>query len=734
MKRSEAPALSLPDPEIERGVRWFAPRGCVVERDDGVREVLVGGTLLAALDEDDVATRNVVVVLLSEEPTMHLGRLAEAFQLSAERVRQLRRLYEREGLEGLTRPASLGRPRAYDERDLRRLEKMFEAGVSVDDALGRMKKGSRTSIVMARLDWRRRRAEEATKSAPAPAPEPRQVELPIELAAAAKLVVTSAANDSTPGAGASSRQGAELADQRGRGRSPESAPFVQHIGTWLLLGMLSRLGLHASMDAIGRGFVDRETLRVVVDAVVASLAIGEHCVEGVRRIETPTAGALLRSSGAPSPSFARALLTEFAEGHDGLAPIKLQSSMLAALARDAYVAAAEVPVFYVDNHLRPYTGQEVVRRGWRMQDKRVRPGITDYYVHDEQGRPMMRVDCPSHDSLSKWLMPIGETVRSFLRDEQRVLLAFDRGGAFPETLAELRDRQFDVVTYERKPYPELLESAFDQEVVIDDERLRFVDTRTNLGAGRGRLRRIAVRTEEGRQINLLSSSKLPAARLIELMRGRWCQENGFKYGVERWGINQLDDRKTKRVDPDEVIPNPARNRLDRALRAAYVREGDARRKLHALAEGDAKRARWEKEIADAQAAQKQLLAQRPTTPKKARVADTELADVLVRHEGRRKHVLDTVRIACANAESELAALLAEHLEREAEAKKVLSNVFKAPGRVRALKGSIVVELSVAANDSERESLNRFFVDLDRLRLTLPGDPSGRPLRFRSQMD
>jgi hypothetical protein len=27
-----------------------------------------------------------------------------------------------------------------------------------------------------------------------------------------------------------------------------------------------------------------------------------------------------------------------------------------------------------------------------MQDKRVKPGVTDYYVHDEDGRPVWRFD------------------------------------------------------------------------------------------------------------------------------------------------------------------------------------------------------------------------------------------------------------------------------------------------------------------------------------------------------
>jgi hypothetical protein len=181
-----------------------------------------------------------------------------------------------------------------------------------------------------------------------------------------------------------------------------------------------------------------------------------------------------------------------------------------------------------------------------------------------------------------------------------------------------------------------------------------------------------------------------------------------------------------------VIPNPARRRLDRALRAARLAEGEARRKLAGLHAEDPQRARWDAALRGSLQQQEELLALRPEVPKRARLATTELAGVLVQHDGRRKHVLDTVRIACANAESDLAVLLAEHLGRPAEAKRLLANVFSAPGRVRRSRGTWVVELSVAANRAERQSLQRFFADLDRLGLTLPGESGGSRLRFRAQ--
>ena len=190
--------------------------------------------------------------------------------------------------------------------------------------------------------------------------------------------------------------------------------------------------------------------------------------------------------------------------------------------REAAAAASEAgPVFYVDNHMRPYTGKHVVRRGWRMQDKRVKPGTSDYYVHDEDGRPVLRICAPNHGALTDWLSPIAQLLRLALGAEETILLAFDRAGAFPEQMTQLRDGGFEFVTYERKPYPQLVAADFTEEVTLNGEKLRICDTRKNLGNARGRVRRIAVRLPDGHQVNLLATSSRTAVELVEVMRGRW---------------------------------------------------------------------------------------------------------------------------------------------------------------------------------------------------------------------
>jgi hypothetical protein len=275
--------------------------------------------------------------------------------------------------------------------------------------------------------------------------------------------------------------------------------------------------------------------------------------------------------------------------------------------------------------------------------------------------------------------------------------------------------------------------AFDLAFTHDGETFSASDARKNLGGGHGRLRRVAILGADGKQVNLLAVGTLSASELYAILRGRWVQENGFHHQVHRWGINQLDGRRTEAVDPDAVIPNPARRRLDRNVRLARVTAGLARNELAALAEGDVRRKRWEAVLERATTRERELVALRPNTPPRAPLRETELADKLVRHPDDYKMALDSVRIACANAESDLAAMLAEAMPLPNQAKKLLANVLRAPGHVVAGKSVIAVHLAPPANRSERDAIATFLARCNRMKLTLPGDAARRPLRFQSQI-
>src|SRR5262249_45572107 len=77
--------------------------------------------------------------------------------------------------------------------------------------------------------------------------------------------------------------------------------FVQHAGSWLMLGMLQAQGLYEAATRACAARVPAAKLRVALDAVAIALTLGQACVEGVRRVATPTAPELLRATGCPSP-------------------------------------------------------------------------------------------------------------------------------------------------------------------------------------------------------------------------------------------------------------------------------------------------------------------------------------------------------------------------------------------------------------------------------------------------
>jgi hypothetical protein len=724
------PTLPLAYLDVDPTVRWFCRHGCVVHRDDLV-EVFVGGSLIGSFAPRDTGVRNALVVGLAEDPAVHLGRLAKAFGLTSEGLRLVRRQYESHGLAAVVARKRGGGVTKLTAAVRRKLERRFEKGESVQSILARERRVGRATIYRVRAEWlteqRRRQHEGST----VPVEATGQVQLAgVEVDAPSASVDTRAASEAPVDARDASDERHAPEEKDGARASigstePMSGGWVQHLGTWLMVAMVAKLGLHRIAEGHRREEVDGAALRIALDAVIAALSIGELCVEGVRRLATATVRLVLRATRAPSATWVRRTLGRFARERGYWLHMDMGVSYLQAVREDEQSPA----VFYIDNHMRKYTGQEVVRRGWRMQDKRVTPGATDYYLHDEDGRPVLRLDAPANGPLTAFLTPIAKLLRLALGPTQSILLAFDRAGAYPEQLAELRELGFELVTYERRPFPLLSEAAFDATAELDGETVAIHDARTNLGRGRGRVRRISIRFGDGRQMNLVAVSEQPAQRLIDVMRGRWNQENAFKHGAERWGINQLDGRMTVPYPPDTVIPNPARRRLDRALRLAKVREGEARRELARLPADHPRRARFEREIDAALSQQAELEALRPTTPKRAPLEETELAGKLVQHTPEYKLTIDTVRIACANSESDLAGELAPHLVKPAEAKRVLRNLLAAPGRVHVGTKSITVALQPAANRNEMVALDALLATVNRWHLTLPGDPQRRPLRF-----
>jgi hypothetical protein len=708
--------------EVEPHRIWFGRGGCVVERhDDGTCAVFVRGELLGVYEPEDVASRDVYIAVVMEQASRE--DLARAFRVSVATVGRVATRLKRGGARAV---ADYGRRGGWTVRTpklLERLKSLFEKGLGPRAAHAAVAKlASYGTVYEAYREWRAGRAacvEAATPAQPSLA-----------------LVTDSDAGDevAAPLAPDMARVTATPSEPTLEQVAPPAGTVVQHVGSWLLIAGLQELGFYDVAAQHRAEAVPLASLRAGIDATAISLALGEGSVEGVRRLDTSSVDTLLRRPGGITASWTRRVLHDFADKAADTFPEAMASRLL------ARAGEGDDRVFlYVDNHLRPYTGQHVIRKGWRMQDKRAVPGTTDYYVHDEEGCPLWRMSTTSHDSLCAWLMPVVEFAKLSLGDEVTPVLVFDRGGAFPETMAELRDAGAEFVTYERKPYPEIGATEFKQSLTITlasaprrPTRIAYTEaSRKNLRFGRGRVRRIALLTEEGQQVNLLAVSELPAEALIRGHLARWgLQENQLKHGVERWGINHLDGRRVEEYPPDALVPNPARRRLDRMLKLSHTAEGEAWRNFMRAGPDDPDRAQYERDARAAMERQRELMALRASVPSVAPVSATPLAGKLRRHELGYKNVLDTLRTSLANLESDFAILLAKRLDRPREAKKLLATLFAAPGTIHIGSRAVTVRLMPAATDAERVALRTFLADLTQRCLSLPGDPDHRRLAWR----
>src|SRR5262249_18818117 len=82
--------------------------------------------------------------------------------------------------------------------------------------------------------------------------------------------------------------------------------MVRPVGCWTLRGLANELGLY---DDAYRAFGQQhhDGLRIALDAVICALAIYQRCIEGVRRLATPSGPTLLRADRVPSASGVRRL-------------------------------------------------------------------------------------------------------------------------------------------------------------------------------------------------------------------------------------------------------------------------------------------------------------------------------------------------------------------------------------------------------------------------------------------
>jgi len=515
--------------------------------------VSYGGRALACYGRGDRGMRNLAIVSLTRAGVKGV-EVARVFGISAEHVTRLRGEVAEGGSAALVR--AMGRPRKLDRDAVARAYELSDrdvAGSEIAKLLGV------SEATISRL-LARRPAREVERLAVSEAGEVSDAADGAHGAemTVADVIVADVAESAEPEVSvADLTEPVEVVGARigeGGGRSV-------YAGAMLLHPFLEKVGAGEVLSVLDSGPSRSYDTTAVALCGVFAFALGSSSLEGSKHLQLADAGLL---AGIERFVHLRSLRPRLGALADAVDPLAVQ----VALAKAMLDADSEPPsVFFVDEHFVAYTGSRPVSKGWNTRRRHAEPGRHETVIVDDRWRAVCFASGSPQGLSGGMLDPVDQLLE--ICDGRPLMLGFDRGGSYPKTFCELRDRGIDWVTYRRAPLLAATVTPRRSWVRIGGQRhyVRVADEIVELD-GYGKCRQLSV-YQDGRVVLQILTSDLrtPAARLAHTLRCRWCIENTFKYLEDHHGLHWLCDYEMS-IAPDITLQrNPQRTTALAQLRA-----------------------------------------------------------------------------------------------------------------------------------------------------------------------
>ena len=461
----------------------------------------------------------------------------------------------------------------------------------------------------------------------------------------------------------------------------------RYAGAMLLHAFGGQAGAGEILAAAAGGEDGRPGDAALLSAVSMCFALGAATTEQFKHLAAAEAGPLAGLAVLPGLRALRPQLAAIAGRTD---PLRLQSMFASAmLAADPVTSG----VYYVDDHFVPYTGGKPVGKGWNNKRGRAEKGRADTHVTAHDGRAVCFVT-GEPSGLTVTMPKALAELKKAAGPGAKIMLGFDRGGAYAQVFRHCRDQDAHWVTYRRAPLavPAMLPvittvsyAARARQIAWAEETVQIKDY--------GEARQITL-FEHGKvalQI-LTSDSGACPAEILAWLKSRWREENFLKYASENYGTGKICDYLAGIEANTKITGNPARKQANAAVREAEKTLAAAERDLAVLLAGPAiapaaKNTRLipaaQKKISAARKKLAAATAARDKVPAKlpANAIDPEAKTALLR-AGRRGLQM-VLRLLAHNAEHWLSAHLNAYLRDDDEYRAITRETI-----IRGLAGTI----------------------------------------------
>ncbi|MCA1682079.1 MAG: Hin recombinase, partial [Actinobacteria bacterium] len=597
-----------------------APRpSLAVQEKDGWCVVCAGPVVVfGPYQVGDLGMRNLGVIMLTQLG-FAVGAVAAAFGIQPGYASTLRGRFREHGSAGLVKDS--GRTPVLTPAVVATARQLLDDGWSQGQVADRLQvTPSALSKALRRHPAPARPAQpELEVGCPAQAPPPEEEGCPDGACDAASTPGAGTLDDLTsPGVDTTAQEDAATAEEivedtadRADQAAPQgeavpaawaAAPRItrgvfptRYAGAMLAHAYLDRIGACTALAGLPHAPWRRFDQGQIACHTLLALLLGVGSIEQVKTLPRAQAGPLTGTPVSPELHTLRPRLAAIADQADVLA---LQRTLAAAMLAQAGQSAG---IFYVDDHFVPYSGAKPVAMGHNGKRGRCEKGRADTLITNARGLAVcFTTGDPSQ--LAKTMQPALDELRQIIPD-QKIMLGFDRGGAYAQAFTACRQRGIDFVTYRRGKLTETTAAPVRHTVrrgrastvvILADEQIRFSDDYT------GPCRQLTLYEHDTTcpcphppdcdhhtavlQI-LTSDLSASAPDLLLTLKGRWIIENTFKY-LDFYGIDWLVDYHAEIHTNTKLLDNPARKQANTAIRTAKADLAEAQRALGELINAD----------------------------------------------------------------------------------------------------------------------------------------------------
>ena len=488
--------------------------------------------------------------------------------------------------------------------------------------------------------------------------------------------------------------------------------------------------------------------------VILLLAYMALCrIKAVEQLQYETPGELGKLMGLDRIPEVRCLRKKLSQLSQNEAP----QQWAAVLSRDWMEQNPELAgMLYADGHVRLYHGQQTqLPRRYVARQRLCLRGTTDYWINDALGQPFFSVERPVDHGLLEALrsdvvprllqdVPGQPTAEQLQADpyRSRFVILFDREGYSPAFFREMwQQHRIACITYHKYPKEAWPESWFTEVQVTmpggEIVTIKLAEMGSWIGGRKEGLwvRELRKLTASGHQTSLISTAygQLGPQNAACLF-SRWSQENFFRYMMEHFAIDALNEYRTEVIPgTKQPVVNPARRELDRQSRSLKTKLTQHQARfagltLHPQAQ-DAEIQKWERQKASLQEQIEQmenelisLKNRMASTPKHLAWDDLPEEQKFERLAPSRKRLTDTVKMVAYRAETALATIVREELSHEDEARCLIRDLLRSDADIHPHEagGVLEVRLHTLANPRSNRAIQHLLDHLNAAEFTYPG--------------